>query len=379
MPAILNFTYDLTLTSGPTDESFGDLDITDDVEILGFPFFSATGLVPINGLPGPTVDRVFHLDNNANVQMSLLLIQDGETANIGGGILVDSGLLQLRECVLRANQASSGGALANRGFVSAQNTLIEGNSATAGGGVWTGAGSTLEFRESTIHDNDGISIGGGLFVGGDVFTVNATISGNRSLSGGGLYVGANGDLDAFNTTIARNEVGVGDPDVGLGGGIFVAAGGQANLRNSIVDDNVAQLDDSNNAFSAVCSGTVSSEGHNVLYPRISGACLLALDATDTVASADLAPLAPNGGITPSHALLSESAAIDHGEGTECMIDFGFGPFPLTFDQRRAVRPRDGDGDTVATCDAGAFEQPVPILFGDGFESSNLDRWSAVVP
>ena len=59
----------------------------------------------------------------------------------------------------------------------------------------------------------------------------------------------------------------------------------------------------------------------------------------------LGPLADNGGTTHTHALLSISQAVDAGDAAVC----------LSTDQRGVTRPQDGDGDSVARCDIGAFE------------------------
>ena len=47
----------------------------------------------------------------------------------------------------------------------------------------------------------------------------------------------------------------------------------------------------------------------------------------------------------THALLSESPAVDAGDNTMCPAD----------DQRGIIRPQDGDGDSEAICDIGAYE------------------------
>jgi hypothetical protein len=62
----------------------------------------------------------------------------------------------------------------------------------------------------------------------------------------------------------------------------------------------------------------------------------------------LGSLADNGGPTLTHALLAGSDAIDAG---------GACP-PPAIDQRGALRPADGDGDTSSACDIGAFEAGV---------------------
>ena len=70
----------------------------------------------------------------------------------------------------------------------------------------------------------------------------------------------------------------------------------------------------------------------------------------------LAPLADNGGPTPTHALLPGSPAIDAGNPTAC---FALDGTPLLVDQRGVFRPLDGDGDGTARCDIGAFEYSPP--------------------
>ena len=61
----------------------------------------------------------------------------------------------------------------------------------------------------------------------------------------------------------------------------------------------------------------------------------------------------NGGLTPTHALLPTSPALDLVPATAPCPDV---------DQRGAPRPEDGDGDGDARCDAGSYElQPPPVV------------------
>ena len=85
--------------------------------------------------------------------------------------------------------------------------------------------------------------------------------------------------------------------------------------------------------------------------------------------AGLAPLADNGGISLTRALLGGSAAIDAGDDLSA---------PAT-DQRGIDRPWDGDGDGTAVSDIGAFEYQPPEIFADGFETGDTFLWSGWVP
>jgi hypothetical protein len=72
----------------------------------------------------------------------------------------------------------------------------------------------------------------------------------------------------------------------------------------------------------------------------------------------LQPLALNGGNTQTRALAPGSPAID--AGGDCP--------PPGVDQRGFVRPVDGNGDTVATCDIGAYEVgSFPLNIGGSVE------------
>jgi hypothetical protein len=92
----------------------------------------------------------------------------------------------------------------------------------------------------------------------------------------------------------------------------------------------------------------------------------------------LGPLQDNGGPTWTHALLPGSPAIDAEDDTLC---------PPT-DQRGIIRPQDGDGDSLATCDIGSFELEGPYVSptlvtitgpGEGFVGNTYTFTAIVEP
>ncbi len=275
----------------PGDLSRGDLEIIlFDVEII-----APDGAV----IDAQGIDRVFRFWRSSISRLVNLTITGG-SALIGGGILVESSDLELENVWIVDNQADRGAGLeVLLGTVTLDHVTISGNQARgAGGGIWLlGIGQTvpetigrLEIRNSTISGNHADQVGGAIFIGGA------------------------GQLVLQYSTIAENTNRPGDETI-----------------SSILAADVA-------------------------YTLVEGGCRAGTDAkciyltswADKLDVADLGlePLAVNGGVTPTHALLPASPAID--------------VVPLaaacpSADQRGAARPQDGDGDREARCDAGSFE------------------------
>src|SRR5690606_16742677 len=103
-------------------------------------------------------------------------------------------------------------------------------------------------------------------------------------------------------------------------------------------------------LSANCEGSVQSGGHNAMAPD--ARCSFESQATDYRGTVTLAPLADNGGPTPTHAPGSFLQIVDAGP-PDCLA-FAGGQ-ALHTDQRGMGRPADGDGDADSACDRGAYE------------------------
>ena len=126
---------------------------------------------------------------------------------------------------------------------------------------------------------------------------------------------------------------------GSGGGIS----GRSTLRNSVVAGNF----DAHTSGAQDCSGTLVSQGHNLIGD--STGCIVIGDTTGNITGVDprLGVLADQGGFTETHSLRADSPAVDRGfpaapgsGGMACAAG----------DQRGLLRP------VGAACDIGAFER-----------------------
>lgn len=136
----------------------------------------------------------------------------------------------------------------------------------------------------------------------------------------------------------------------LGGITSVVGGvgsGTVNIGNTTVADNRAITNKDVN-------GAIVSQGFNLVRTRGTSTRYVASDLPDGSNPA-LQALADNGGLTQTHRLPAGSAAVD--AGSNALAVNPANGAALTIDQRGAGFPRivDGNGDSIATVDIGAFE------------------------
>jgi len=311
----------------------------------------------------------------------------GTSLAVGGGVVAHNNLV-LSSSALTGNLVSvtvgtpgsvvaeAGGGVAVYAFTMLDST-VSGNTVQAaagksyGGGVMGFTGFTAKY--STITDNQALAsgigvdygIGGGLVGQDSVFIQNCTIDHNHADGGGGLFllgsppgvanirnstissntanllaggVLANTDLNLSNSTIAFNEAGPSG-----GGGLF-AQGADSELESSIIADNTPSGTDA----AADLDGSTTITGANNLI-KISG---LPVPPDTITLDPLLRPLAYNGGLTRTHALVPDSPAIDTGNN---VLD-------VDYDQRGIGYPR----VSGSQADIGAFE------FGDRIFADGLD-------
>src|SRR5919199_1453251 len=255
-------------------------------------------------------------------------------------------------------------------------TITNGNAGSDnGGGIYvTGSttlnvtnttigNSTVNVTNSTISGNSASNNGGGMSAEGDanghstLNVTNSTISGNSANSdGGGIFDRFAAYTTLTNATITNNTADADGNGYGDGGGL-VASGNIYNvrLRNSIIAGN---FDNSGNAGAAVnypdVVGSFTDDGNNLIGsgdgncpPGTPGACgvfyrsIVGTNANPV--DPRLSPLADNGGLTQSHALLPDSPAINAGDST----------LAPAIDQRGGQRA--GGVNSSANTDIGAYQ------------------------
>jgi CSLREA domain-containing protein len=319
------------------------------------------------------------------------------SAQISGGGITNVGTLTVTNCAVNNNQtgnssSSNGGygaGIFNTGAMTLTATTISNNltgtSATnlggLGGGIYNDSAGSVSLLNCTIADNNTGNGPGQKGYGGGIYTATAmtitgsTISGNTgNMSGvplGGISNGAT--LTLVNSTISGNHGnGVTNANTGAGSritnctitlneGSGVGGSFNATARNSIIAGNTG--DD--------VVGTWVSNGHNLIGNKATSTGFVNGSNGDQVGTsgapidAHLGPLADNGGPPKTHALLSNSTALDAGDN--CVTDAAHcgdaNISQLANDQRGAGFSRivDGpDADTTDTVDIGAFEAQVSV-------------------
>ena len=269
----------------------------------------------------------------------------------GGGIELDGAVTGLLNVVTLSNNTGCCGAglsfTASAGTTATltmlDSTITQNVSPTTGGGVYVqngGGDATATITRTTISGNSANQGGGIITFGGTLTLSNVTISGNTATeSGGAIYRGpvAPTALSLVNVTVASNSSAV----TGA-----VQALGPISVKNTIIAN-------STGAAPANCSTAplMNDLGNNLEFPGTS--CGFDL-ASDRQADPLLDPLANNGGLNRTMALIPGSPAIDTGDDVTCAAT------PVSGQDQRGENRAVGAG---AHCDMGAYER-VLLLFTD---------------
>lgn len=289
--------------------TLGELPVTRDILLLG------PGADRLE-VSGENTSRVLHIMSGTLVCEGIGFVR-GDTVDSGGGaIRIDAGAgLVFDGGIISDSRVRDsngllddlGGGIYSAGELTLRGCSITGNTAGAyGGGIYSAG--TLEIINSTLSGNLAeMEDGGAIYHSGDEAAIHfSTIVFNSAESGGGVTKDM-GDMLLSNNIIAGNSITGGSPDVE---GIIVSGGG-----NVIGDP-------------AETDGWLDSD-HLEVDPLI---------LVETEAN-------PNGGATPTHALLADSPAINAGLDSVAS-DLG------VFTDQRGLSRTQGHGGVV---DSGAYE------------------------
>jgi hypothetical protein len=235
----------------------------------------------------------------------------------GGGIY-SWGAVRIHQSQLYDNRAYEGGAVASeREPVSVSYSRIERNHADSRGGAIAAWGDAT-INKTTIAGNRSNGQCGALCLfGRRNLILDSTLSSNSALY---LSVGQmTGDATIANSTIAFNREEYTNPNY-CSGAMFAM---HLHLENSILAKNTCAAGAGTDIAGEAGFSTVV--GANNIVGRTS----LALPSDTIRADPRLAPLADNGGPTPTHAPLPGSPAIDAGNNV----------FERLYDQRGPGYPR----------------------------------------
>jgi uncharacterized repeat protein (TIGR01451 family) len=325
-------------------------------------------LLTITRQSGAPSFRIFNV-TNGSVSISGLTITNGSTASgTSGGGINNASSLTLKDVNINGNTAdAAGGGISNTGTLNIVNSNINGNSGGSVGGI--NNTGTLSVMSSLVSGNAADTDAGGILSSGTLNLSNSTVSGNSAHgngagSGGGLYL--SGTATLANVTVTNNRANSETSGTGTGGGIYVASGIPL-LSNTIVAGN---FKGSGTSPDDIAGANVNIKSSFNLIGTGGAGGLTATDGNQVdVADPRLGPLADNGGLTWTHALLPGSPALEAGSNALIPTD----TFDLDndldtaetvpFDQRGTgfLRVRDAaDADTTQTVDVGAYETQVSI-------------------
>jgi hypothetical protein len=313
-----------------------------------------SGLTLSNGIaPVGTPSRgggLALLSGHASLTDCVVSGNSAGSAGFGGGVYteVDSSL-ELDNCVISGNEAGNGGGIFNSGSLTVNYCTIAENNARStsggGGGIFNGGNGNMTVLNSAIINNRSSASGGGVFHNGDFVSaiINSTISGNSANGTGKIPINkpmGGGGICTLSTLSVTNSTITSNTALSVGGGNYTVAVGSASktqLAGSILAGNSAPSGPDD-------SGQLISQGYNLIGNTTGASITGVTDHNLLNIDPRLGPLAQNGGPTQTHALLSDSPALD--AGTDAVV----GP-PLNLQTDQRGRPRRAG----LAVDIGAFE------------------------
>ncbi len=335
-------TFDPSFSDGKIALKLGELVVNKSLTIQGL---GANNLT----IDGNNDSRVFNIDNASNTKIDVtieqLTISGGNAADLGGGGIINQENLIVNDSIISDSLAKRGGGISSDDYATTtiNNSTITNNVAGSGGGVSRSSATTI-INNSTISGNvarerDGGGIDSVTPYGGPTIVNNSTISGNSANRYGGGIFGFDSTVEINNSTITGNTAKNEGSGIYLSGGTVTSTiiAGNAN-NDDIFGDGAGFISGGNNLIG---NGEDAEVFTNGIKQDLVGTAANPIDPR-------LGGLQDNGGLTFTHALLSDSPAINAGSNPE----------ELTTDQR-------GGGFERVLFDAidiGAFEADTDSIY-----------------
>ncbi|PNW48769.1 UNVERIFIED_CONTAM: hypothetical protein BEN50_01225 [Euhalothece sp. KZN 001] len=388
---------DLRITGGSTTELGGGISNSENLTLTNSTFSgnsanadSGAGAIDNDGTASITNSRISGnfgggIYNNSIVSITNSTISGnsfGSGINNNGGLSNADGTVSITNSTISSNSAASGGGINNYGTASITNSTIsynstiyrggginnygtasitdstisgnsaglgEGsydNSAGSGGGInnssysYDGNSIAISITNSTISGNSAANAGGGIYNAyGTASITNSTLSGNSANSGGGIYnQGVTYNSSPSIATNINNSIVSGNLAETNGNEVYLREGGEISNQNSLFGD-------SNQSNAEAFSGLTPNDSNFAAHITATS------DGTNPTALENILDpnLQDNFGLTPTHALVEGSPALDAGDNALLSLETE----SLETDQRGFARIVN---DAV---DLGAVE------FGDG--------------
>jgi predicted outer membrane repeat protein len=276
------------------------------------------------------------------------------TTNNGGAIAMEDGSLHVvRSTFTNNTTAEHGGAIyLQNNSADFTDTVFDANQSMEGGAIWAYKNAGVMeitatrslFKNNHANRPTFYAVGGAIYSGNvDLDIRNSTFSGNTATAGsnwargGGIFHEGTGDLFVNNSTFSGNAVLDNDPVNAItteGGAVYTQGTGNIEILNSILANSIGNSD-------CYHSGNTLTPTNSLIENNAAGG---SCGTPASTADPKLAPLANNGGLTQTLALLPGSPAIDAGNPASCEAA----------DQRGVTRP------LGVACDIGAYEAPVSL-------------------
>ena len=153
----------------------------------------------------------------------VLIVKDStfsndDSGNAGGAVANAGGMASVTGSTLDSNSAGGarGGAISSFGSLSVLLSTLNGNTACYGGGIELFSADTSDANtvtQSTLSNNHGCDVGGGLDGTGSVTVTQSTLSGNSAPIGATMEIEGSSSFVLSNSTVSANTANPGEAAV----------------------------------------------------------------------------------------------------------------------------------------------------------------------